>query len=79
MKLKWTVGSALMCLLLVLAGSTAWAQEGTKPEEASQPRLEVPETSFNFGYVPQGVSISHRFWLLNTGGDTLFIQDVKPG
>jgi hypothetical protein len=79
MELKRIFGIALAFLFLALAGNTAWAQEGTKPSEASEPRLEVPEISFNFGYVPQGVSISHRFWLLNTGGDTLRIQNRKPG
>jgi hypothetical protein len=64
--------------MLVLTALAARAQEGAAPT-ANQPRLEVPEVSFNFGYVPQGASISHTFWLKNVGGDTLRITDVRPG
>ena len=64
---------------LVLTAATASAQEGTKPAEAAQARLDVRQTSFDFGYVPQGASISHVFWLVNVGGDTLRITDVRPG
>ena len=43
------------------------------------PRLTLPETVFNFGYVPQHSQVSHRFWLLSTGEDTLRIERVIPG
>ena len=59
----------------VTPGSTP---AGTPPA-ASLARLEVRETAFNFGYVPQGYSISHTFWLRNAGSDTLRITDVRPG
>lgn len=49
------------------------------PATPNQPRLEVPEVAFNFGYVPQGSSISHVFWLKSVGADTLRITDVRPG
>ena len=65
--------------MLALTALTARAQQGATPSAANQPRLEVPEGSFNFGYVPQGSSISHTFWLKNVGGDTLRITDVRPG
>lgn len=55
------------------------AQEGTQPKAAGKPVVEVLETSFDFGYVAQNCKISHVFWMRNTGGDTLFIRDVKPG
>lgn len=45
----------------------------------SAPRLALPESSFNFGYVPQNSTISHDFWLHSTGDDTLRILRVKPG
>lgn len=65
------------CAMVAMSALTARAQQGAAP--ANQPRLEVPEVSFNFGYVPQGASISHTFWLRNVGGDTLRITDVRPG
>ncbi len=68
---------------IAVAALSAQAQEsGTPagtPPAASLARLEVRETAFNFGYVPQGYSISHTFWLKNAGSDTLRITDVRPG
>jgi hypothetical protein len=43
------------------------------------PRMTVPEGVFNFGYVPQHSNVSHIFWLLSTGDDTLKILKVVPG
>jgi len=56
-------------LLVFLATSTALAQ----------PQLTIPETEFDFGYVPQHSKISHAFWLHSTGQDTLRIVKVSPG
>ncbi|MDX9857031.1 MAG: hypothetical protein RBT76_04535 [candidate division Zixibacteria bacterium] len=55
-------------LLLFAAGSLTAA-----------PRLEIPENTFNFGYVPQNATISHDFWLYSTGDDTLRILRIVPG
>jgi len=67
--------------ILGLMATSASAQQGLAqaPATPSQARIEVPEVSFNFGYVPQGASISHTFWLRSVGGDTLRITDVRPG
>ncbi|MBU0982709.1 MAG: DUF1573 domain-containing protein [candidate division Zixibacteria bacterium] len=43
------------------------------------PRLTVPVSEFDFGYVPQNSNVSHTFWLHSTGDDTLRILNVKPG
>jgi hypothetical protein len=43
------------------------------------PRLTLPESSFDFGYVPQNSTISHVFWMHSTGDDTLRIIRVVPG
>jgi hypothetical protein len=63
--------------MLALTALAARAQQGAAP--ASTARIEVPEVTFNFGYVPQGASISHTFWLHSVGNDTLRITDVRPG
>ena len=68
-----------LAVLLGLWTVPAIAQEGAKPVEAPKARLEITQNSFDFGYVPQGSSISHVFWLKNVGGDTLRITDVRPG
>jgi len=44
-----------------------------------EPALTIPESIFDFGYVPQHSQISHVFWLHSTGTDTLKILNVKPG
>ena len=43
------------------------------------PRLTIPVSSFDFGYVPQNSSITHEFWLYSEGDDTLKILKVIPG
>ncbi len=43
------------------------------------PRMNISESTFNFGYVPQNSQITHAFWLKSTGEDTLHIVKVTPG
>ncbi len=43
------------------------------------PRLEIKESTFDFGFVPQNASIVHDFWLYSTGDDSLRIIKVTPG
>ena len=45
----------------------------------SAPQLTIPETEFDFGYVPQNAKISHDFWLYSKGTDTQKILQVNPG
>jgi len=48
-------------------------------QTTAAPRLTMPETSFDFGFVPQNAKISHVFWLHSTGDDSLKIVQVVPG
>ena len=43
------------------------------------PRLVMPETEFNFGFVPQNSQVAHVFWLYSKGDDSLKIIQVVPG
>lgn len=43
------------------------------------PRMVIPVSEFDFGYVPQNSSISHGFWLFSNGDDTLRVLKVVPG
>ena len=61
--------SVLACIIISISATVAWPS----------PRLTLPETVFNFGYVPQHSLVSHRFWLLSTGDDTLRIERIIPG
>jgi len=67
------MSAAIGCLLLACgfaAVSAVTALAGPKIRT-------IPET-FDFGYVPEGESVSHRYWLSNDGDDTLRIELVKP-
>ena len=45
----------------------------------AQPKMSIPNSIFDFGFVPQNSKISHVFWLHSTGTDTLKILKVTPG
>ncbi len=45
----------------------------------AKPKLNMPETHWDFGSVPQNSVLSHDYWIRNSGDDTLKIFDVKPG
>jgi SNF family Na+-dependent transporter len=45
----------------------------------AQPKMFLPEESFNFGFAPQNSKISHTFWIKSVGDDSLKILNVKPG
>lgn len=63
------ITTALLLLVVLIAASAVMAA----------PRLVLPETTFNFGYVPQNAKISHDFWLYSKGEDSLHILKVVPG
>lgn len=64
-----TVTAALAALLL---GALA---TGAKAES----NLTIPESVFDFGYAPQKSKLTHKFWLLSTGDDSLIIDKIVPG
>lgn len=43
------------------------------------PNLTIPDSAYDFGYVPQHSKVSHTFWLLSTGDSTLQITKIVPG
>ncbi len=45
----------------------------------ADPKILVPEQSWDFGHIPQQSTISHAYWVKNVGTDTLKIIKVKPG
>ena len=60
---------------LVLAGGHVLA--GTSPEEASGPRIQLVEKSYDFGSMYQNEEVSHVFTFRNIGNDVLKIEKVK--
>lgn len=45
----------------------------------ADPRIVIPEKSWDFGYVPQKGTFTHDYWIKNVGTDTLRIIKVRPG
>ncbi|MFH0903437.1 MAG: DUF1573 domain-containing protein [Pseudomonadota bacterium] len=44
----------------------------------AQPKIRMSEEMFDFGYLPDGPHVYHRYWLHNDGSDTLRILAVQP-
>jgi hypothetical protein len=59
----------ILCAALVLTGGVALCG----------PELTIPDSTFDFGFVPQHAKISHYFWLHSTGDSLLKITKVLPG
>ncbi|MFI5237179.1 MAG: DUF1573 domain-containing protein [Ignavibacteriales bacterium] len=57
-------------LLAILISSISFAQ-------LLQPKLVLQHSSFDFGDIKQGETVSHTFVLSNSGGDLLKITNVK--
>ena len=47
--------------------------------QAGEPKILIPETTFDFGLVPAGSVVSHHYLVRNMGTDTLKIKSVSPG
>jgi len=69
-----TMNKAIRMILTVMATFA-----GLSATAYGVPRLTMPETVFDFGFAPQNATISHKFWLISTGDDTLKILKVVPG
>ncbi len=48
-------------------------------ERLSGARIFLPDTRWDFGYIPNQGSVSHVFQVKNIGEDTLIIVRVRPG
>ena len=47
--------------------------------QAGAPKIQIPQASWDFGYVPAGGVVSHSYLVKNMGNDVLRIQNIKPG
>lgn len=45
--------------------------------QAGGAKLQISETSWDFGRAPQSSALSHSFWLKNVGTDTLRALNVS--
>ena len=66
--------TALLSLLSFLPAPRAAAEQAASQ---TAPRIEVSETTFDFGFMYQNESVSHIFRIRNTGTATLKLEQVK--
>ena len=68
-------------ILWVLAGVAGWSAFVARPtpSEAGQPKMDIPETRYNFGRVFERKQYIHEFALYNHGDAELIINNVRPG
>lgn len=60
------------------ATSLSMAQEDSEDAEVTGvPKILFPETSYNFGTIPQGSNVSHTFVFRNVGSAPLRIINAK--
>ncbi len=45
----------------------------------AEPRVEVSHGTIDFGYVHQGQTLTHAYWLKSIGSDTVRVTDIWPG
>ncbi len=67
----------VVLLLLILHFDSAPATAEEPAEKQAAPRIEVSETTFDFGFMYQNESVSHTFKIRNTGKATLNLEQVK--
>lgn len=74
-----------MFIPLVYANTPEAAQDTVGHEtalaglETGTPRIEIPETLFDFGELKDGYDYVHAFTVRNSGTGVLEIEDVLPG
>ena len=61
------------------AGNPAQPQPAAPEASQNAPVIQVPETTFDFGEVFEGVEVSHDYVIKNAGKTELQIEQVRPG
>lgn len=55
-----------------------WASAQVKPVSDTKPEtIQLKESSFDFGRIPQGKPVTHIFKVTNTGPTPLVLEDVQ--
>jgi hypothetical protein len=70
----------IICILFMALAVNAQASILKNPSAASAPQddiLQLKETSYSFGKIPQGRPVIHVFEIVNTGKDPLMLENVQ--
>jgi len=68
----------ILLSLMALPGLVWAASNAPTPSEAVDGNLKVSELEWDFGYIPKGATVTHRFVLTNVGDKPMKIVKVKP-
>jgi len=52
--------------------------ESKAPPPSGPPKASIPETEFQWGFIPSNSTVVHIFELKNEGGDSLIIEQLRP-
>lgn len=63
---------------LAIALLTAGIASANQQTVSTGPRLKCSTENFNYGFVPKGATVSHTYWVRNTGTETAIIKQLKP-
>jgi len=74
---KIAVGFTVLSFLALLGLVWAATDEST-PSDNVVGSLKVSELQWDFGYIPKGATVTHRFVLTNVGDKPMKIVKVKP-
>jgi hypothetical protein len=66
-----------LLISLSLSGPPATTTMAPHNYEADGPKMNVEESTYNFGKIPQGIPAKHKFGITNTGNEPLIIQNVQ--
>jgi hypothetical protein len=64
---------------MILVSLSLFLASHAPAQEARGPKMALPEQSFDFEEVLEGVVIDHTFQVLNQGDETLEIQRISTG
>ncbi len=66
-----------LVLALILAFAAAFSINVLADDGAKGPKIQLVESSYDFGTTVQGTQVKHTFKFKNVGTDTLKIEQVK--
>lgn len=63
--------------ILFILSALCWGALVTAQEAPASEAILLPETSFDFGKIPQGKPVTHSFIIENKGKDSLVLNNVQ--
>ncbi|WP_407522077.1 DUF1573 domain-containing protein [Lacibacter sp. MH-610] len=63
--------------ILFILSALCWSAFAIAQETPAIESIKLPETSFDFGKIPQGKPVTHSFIIENKGKDSLVLNNVQ--